>query len=374
MSGEPGAASPSAASTRASIASELRWAAAALAAAGIENARLEARVLLRHALGVGMETLIGHPERTVEQHDQAMMRALVTRRLAREPLAYIVGTREFWSLPFQVTPDTLVPRPESETLIEAALARIADRRRPLRIVDLGTGSGCLLLTLLSELPAAWGLGIDLSAAALAVAQNNAGTLGLAGRAAWMRGNWGDAIGVGFDLIVANPPYIAESELPYLAPEVAQFEPRLALNGGRDGLDSLRAIVPALHHLGSPDSLFVVEIGAGQSAAAAALLRDFGLQNIETIDDLAGIPRCLAARPNHDEKKAWKPYSSRLLFETSQGRQALPPMGASNGTNKPADIPYANGCPQVGSEGLRVSNAAEFLSNGGMFAANTLGMR
>lgn len=358
----------------ATIRSALDAAVAALSAAGVESPRLEARLLLRHVLGLSMETLIGYPEQAVTEDDRAALRPLVARRVAREPLAYILGEREFWSLSFRVTPDTLVPRPDSETLIEAALAHVAERHRPLRILDLGTGSGCLLLALLSELPAASGVGVDLSAAALAVARDNAFVLGLADRAAWVQGNWSDAICGTFDLVVANPPYVAEAELSRLAPEVAQFEPRLALNGGPDGLDGLRALVPCLARLGNPDSIILIEIGADQAAPAWALLVNHGLQDVKAIKDLSGNSRCMAARPGGNEKKAWNRYSSPLLSEAVRGRQAAQPMGASHGANKPADIPHASGCPQVGLEKLRTHNAAEFLSNGGMFAAKTLGMR
>jgi release factor glutamine methyltransferase len=358
----------------ATIRSELNAAVAVLSAAGIGNPRLEARLLLRHVLGLSMETLIGHPEHIVAEDERAALRPLVARRASREPLAYIFGEREFWSLSFRVTPDTLIPRPDSETLIEAALAHVADRHRPLRILDLGTGSGCLLLALLAELPAASGVGVDLSAAALAVARDNALVLGLAHRAAWVQGNWSDAISGTFDLVVANPPYVAEAELSRLAPEVARFEPRLALNGGADGLDSLRALGPDLARLASPDSLILIEIGADQAVSASALLINYGLRDVKIIKDLSGNSRCLAASPGDNEKKAWNRYSSRLLSEAVRGRQAVQPTGASHGANKPADIPHISGCPQVGLEKLRANKAAKFLSNGGMFAAKTLGMR
>jgi release factor glutamine methyltransferase len=356
----------------ASVASALRAVSAALAAAGVENPRLEARLLLRHVLGTSMEALIGYPEQALGEQDRAALRVLVARRAAREPLAYILGEREFWSLSFRLTPATLVPRPDSETLIAAALARIADKSRPLRILDLGTGSGCLLLALLSELPAASGVGIDLSAAALDVARGNARALGLAERAHWVCGSWSDAICGTFDVVVSNPPYVAAAELARLAPEIAQFEPRLALDGGADGLECLRAIIPALNELGSPDSVVLIEIGANQAARVATLLRDHGLQDIEIIADLAGVSRCLAARPGGDEKKAWNPYRFRLLSASARGHQAPQATSASRGTNKPADISPRH--PQVGLEKVRAKNAAEFLLNGGMFAAKNLGMR
>lgn len=355
-----------------SIATELRVAAAALAAAGIDSPRLEARLLLRHVLGVPMEVLLGYPERMVAARQRAVFRSLVARRVAREPLAYILGEREFWSLPFRLTPATLVPRPDSETLVDAAIARIVDRTRPLRILDLGTGSGCLLLALLSEFPAAWGVGIDLSADALDVASANARALGLAERACWARGHWSDAIGGSFDLIVSNPPYVASADLAGLAPEIALFEPRMALDGGPDGLVCFRAILPALRALWKPDSLVLFEIGADQAASVAALARENGLRDVEILQDFSGASRCLVGRPGVDEKKAWNPNSSRLLSEVARGYQTPQPMGASHGTKKPADIPLRH--PQVGREKVWAKNAAEFLLNGGMFAAKTLGMR
>ena len=284
------------------VASELRRAAAALTAAGVESPRLEARLLLRHVLGVTMETLVGYPERSVGEYERTALRPLVARRAAREPLAYILGQREFWSLSFRLTPETLIPRPDSETLIDAALARIGKPDRPLRILDLGTGSGCLLLSLLSELPDAWGVGVDLSAAALDVACGNARVLGLADRASWVHGNWSDAICGDFDVIVSNPPYVAQAELTRLAPEVAQFEPRLALDGGSDGLECLRAIIPGLSELGNADSVFLLEIGVDQAEPVSALLLDHGLQRIETVADLSGVPRCLVARTSGNKKK------------------------------------------------------------------------
>lgn len=301
-----------------SIASELDAAAAVLAAAGIDNPRLEARLLLRHVLGVRMESVLGYPEREVAAHQRALLRALVARRAARQPLAYVLGEREFWSLSFRLTPATLVPRPDSETMIEAALARIDDINRPLRILDLGTGSGCLLLALLSELPAAWGVGVELSADALDVARGNAHALGLAERACWVRGNWRDAIGGVFDLIVSNPPYIATADLARLAPEIALYEPRLALDGGPDGLDCYRAIIPTLGASGTPDSFILIEIGADQAQPVAALAAAGGLQDIEIHNDLSGNSRCLAARPGADEKKAWNPNSSPLLSDVERG--------------------------------------------------------
>jgi release factor glutamine methyltransferase len=279
-----------------------------LAEAGIPVARLEARLLVGHALGVGTETLVGEPERPLTADQQSRLEGLLKRRLWREPLAYILGNREFWSLPFRVSADTLVPRPESETLVEAALAWVGERRASaaeLRILDLGTGSGCLLLALLSELPRAFWVGVDLSAATLAIARDNAEALGLGRRAAFVVGDWGDALAGGFDLVVANPPYVPDALLATLAPEIIRFEPRLALAGGADGLAAYRTIVPQLPRLLSPRGAAFVEVGAGQATRVAAMLAGHGLNHVDVKTDLAGIGRCLqasAGEPAGQKKK------------------------------------------------------------------------
>jgi release factor glutamine methyltransferase len=268
-----------------------------LSEAGIDIPRLEARLLVGHVLGVGAEALVGDPERPLTRDQRSQLEALLARRVWREPLAYILGGREFWSLPIRVTADTLVPRPETETLVEAALGWLGERRAgaaELRILDLGTGSGCLLLALLSELPRAFGVGVDLSAAALAVARENADALGLASRAGFVGGDWGSALGGGFDLVVANPPYVADGELTTLAPEIVRFEPRLALAGGADGLAAYRAIAPQLPRLLAPGGAAFLEVGAGQASSVAAMLAGHGLQDVDIKTDLAGVGRCLRA--------------------------------------------------------------------------------
>ncbi len=269
-----------------------------LADSGVENARLDARLLVGHALGVGPEAVAGYPERAMDGGARGRLEGLLARRAGREPLARILGRREFWSLSFKITADTLDPRPDSEAVVQSALDAVGrvsgPRPGPLRILDLGTGSGCLLLALLHELPEALGLGVDRSAAAVAVARENAESLGLADRAAFFAGNWGAGIDGDFDCIVANPPYIRDSEIASLAPEVAGFEPRLALSGGDDGLDCYRDIAPQLPSLLAPLGTATVEIGAGQAAAVAGIFGQSGL-NIAGIDrDLAGRERCLKA--------------------------------------------------------------------------------
>jgi release factor glutamine methyltransferase len=223
----------------------------------------------------------------------------VARRVRREPMAYILGEREFWGLSFKVSPAVLVPRPDSETVIEAALALLPDRRWAWRILDLGVGSGCLLLTLLREYEAAHGVGLELSGDALAIAQANAEALGVSCRAElrpgdWRQPDWQDGLGGPFDLVVSNPPYIPAGELSGLMPEVAQFEPGLALDGGCDGLDAYRAIVAAGPRLVAPGGYLLVELGQGQAPEIAELFRSAGFKVEGPWKDLAGIDRVLGA--------------------------------------------------------------------------------
>jgi release factor glutamine methyltransferase len=268
----------------------LRQAAERLAAAGVVDAPRDARLLLQEASGISVALQVAFPEREVEEPALARFLALVERRRERRPMAQLLGRREFWSLSFRVTADTLDPRPDSETLVQAVLERIADRRAALRLLDLGTGTGCLLLALLHELPNATGLGVDLSPAALEVAAENARGLGLAGRATLRQGDWGDGLDGPFDLIASNPPYIESAAIPGLQPEVARFEPRLALDGGGDGLDAYRRLLPAAARLLSPGGLAAFEMGDGQADSVIALGRAAALRQIATVADLGGVRR------------------------------------------------------------------------------------
>ncbi len=299
------ARSPSPSSLRASTspASRARLisdGAAILRDAGTDNPRLEARLLLAHALGIPGAALIRDPDAVA---DRAAYDALIARRAAHEPLAYILGRREFWSLDFAVSPATLIPRPESETLIEAALAAFASRSPPNRILDLGTGSGCLLLAALHEFPAAFGIGIDRSPAAASLAAANAATLGLAGRAAFLCADWAAPLNARFDLILCNPPYIPTSDMDGLMPEVAHHEPAGALDGGADGLAEYRRIVFSLSALLQPGGVAVLELGAGQANSVAALAAESGLA-ATTRPDLAGIARALVLQSASGMKKAF----------------------------------------------------------------------
>jgi release factor glutamine methyltransferase len=226
---------------------------------------------------------------------------MLARRLRREPLAHILGSREFWSLELRVTADTLIPRPETETVVEAALDWAAGREpsdapgQVMRVLDLGTGSGCLLLALLHELPDAWGVGVDISESALEVARENAVRHQLDDRSAFVCADWADALAGPFDLVVGNPPYIAEGEWFDLPPEVRGFEPRRALLAGLDGVAAYRRIFPELARLLAPTGAAFLEIGGASAGPALAESFAQGLQTFEARSDLAGRPRCLSLR-------------------------------------------------------------------------------
>ena len=266
----------------------------ALSQAGIDSAALDARLLVAHAISVPVERVIAWPEHTLPSDAAERLRRLLARRVAREPMSQILGHREFWSLDFKVTSDVLTPRPDSETVIEAVLEHVGDRRRPLRIVDLGVGSGCLLLALLSELPAARGLGVDQSVAALAIARQNAECLGLGERVRWHEGDWLDGIDERFDIIVSNPPYIPTAALAALDPEL-RYEPHAALDGGRDGLDAYRNIARHLRQKLMPGGIVALEIGHDQGNAVTAILTAAGLDAWRRRADLSGRERCILAR-------------------------------------------------------------------------------
>jgi len=256
-----------------------------LRAAAIENPRMEARWLLGHAMGVTAETLLRDPRAAVPPAAAQAITVMLARRARREPMAYITGSAGFWGLEFQVSPATLIPRADTEALVEAALELAPQARR---VLDLGTGTGCLLLAVLSELPAASGIGVDLNPEAAALASRNAQALGLP--ALFLAGDWADALDASFDLILSNPPYIEAAAIPALMPEVAGHEPPAALDGGVDGLDAYRRITAALPRLLAPGGLAVLELGQGQAPAVAQLARNAGLTWLEARPDLNAIPR------------------------------------------------------------------------------------
>ncbi len=263
-----------------------------LRAAGVESPRREARLLLAHVLGLRPEDIVSG---NLPPQDTALgerFEAALARRVAREPLAYVIGRREFWSLDFEVDPGVLIPRPESEFMVEEALKRFPASSVPLRVLDLGTGSGCLLLAFLSERPNAEGLGVDISREALSVAKRNAQHLGLNARARFLLGDWMDALSGAWDVIFINPPYIASDDLMGLEPEVGRHEPRAALDGGADGLSAYRRVAGALLAHLRPKGRAFFEVGQGQAGAVEGLLAEKGLQVEGTVFDLAGICRCL----------------------------------------------------------------------------------
>jgi release factor glutamine methyltransferase len=283
----------------ASVAHARRALAEQFRAAGISTPELDARVLIGHALGLDHTGLVAAANRQISDLTASQIERFAARRLAREPVARIIGEREFWGLPLTVTPDVLVPRPETETVVELALDRLdraGPRARPLRIADLGTGSGAILLALLSELPDARAIGTDTDVRALTVARTNAARRGLAARAAFSACDFGAALAGPFDLVVANPPYIASAEIATLEPEVREHDPRRALDGGADGLSAYRALAADAARLLGAAGHLVLEIGAGQEQAVTNLLEAGGLAMAATRPDLSSTIRALAARP------------------------------------------------------------------------------
>ena len=278
----------------------LAAAAARLTAAGITDPRLDARVLTMAATGLSRERLLTAGGDTVDSSAVARLDDYVMRRAKGEPVARILGRKEFWSLDFEVTADTLVPRPDTETLVEAALAATPDRDAALNVLDLGTGTGCILLAFLSERPQAKGVGVDISAGAVAVAARNGLRLGLDRRAQFVVGDFtGDLAalaGQRFDVILSNPPYIPERDIDSLAPDVAQYDPRAALSGGRDGLAAYRALAVRLGALLPPGGQAFLEIGQGQAEEVATMMIEAGLRLRSRHADLAGITRVLALTP------------------------------------------------------------------------------
>lgn len=260
-----------------------------LRSGGIPSARLDARVLLGHVMDVDPGSLLPGSTRAVLPSQAAGYLALIGRRRQRVPVSHLTGRREFYGRSFHVTPDVLDPRADSECVVEMALSFLPSDG-PVRILDLGTGTGCLLLTLLAERPDGTGTGIDISDAALAVARGNAAALDLADRTTFQTGDWLDGMSGEFDLIISNPPYIAATDVAELQPEVRDHEPRLALVGGNDGLEPYRRICPSLRPRLTPDGVAVFEFGMGQAQDVAAIALQSGLVIVQTVCDLGGIER------------------------------------------------------------------------------------
>ena len=276
----------------ATIGAALRAAAAEFA--NSETPVLDARVLMKFATGLDDANLIARGDAMLTQKQREVFFGAVARRARGEPVAYITGVKEFWSLEFRVTPDVLIPRADSECLIEAVLAR-REKNAPLRILDLGTGSGCLVCALLSELPAAMGIGVDRSPAAVMLARANAARLGFAQRSAFLAGDWAQALSERFDVVIANPPYIRARAQAGLAPDVRLYEPAGALYGGPDGLDACRAILKGLARVTAPDGLVVLECGWDQAGALAEMVsKSLPARTVEIINDLKGRSRGVLA--------------------------------------------------------------------------------
>jgi release factor glutamine methyltransferase len=279
------------------VAEARRALAAKFDAAGLDTPDLDARILVGHALGLDHGALAAAATRRLGADEESAIATLANRRLAGEPVSRILGYKEFWSLPLRIDAATLVPRPETETVVEATLAAIdaggGPRSRKLRIADLGTGSGALILALLSELPNAFGVGTDTSTKALVVARDNARRLAQT-RAKFVACDMSAALGRPFDAIVSNPPYIASGDIAALAPDVRDFDPHLALDGGTDGLDFYRAIAATAPALLAPGGVLVVELGGGQAEPVAHLFAAAGLAPSPPRPDLNGTPRALVA--------------------------------------------------------------------------------
>ena len=285
-----------------SVAAALDWARQRLASAGVEQPPRDARLLVAAALDLPVARIFGWPERAVSAAEAACLRELVERRAAREPVSRILGRREFWGLQLAISPDTLDPRADSEALVEAVLLRLPDRNAPLSILDLGAGSGCLLLALLSELPQAQGLGLDLSVGAVSVARGNAASLGLASRARFEVADWRDGLSGAWQVIVSNPPYIIDHEISGLVPEVALYDPHVALSGGRDGQAAYRELVALAPGALTASGLLAFEVGAGQADRVETLIAATGLQPDGRAQDLSGVERCVLARKPARTKK------------------------------------------------------------------------
>nr|WP_320140792.1 peptide chain release factor N(5)-glutamine methyltransferase [uncultured Cohaesibacter sp.] len=248
----------------------------ALAEEGIDTARLDARLLACHGLGLSETDAILQFDRMLQTDEIALLDGLLKRRLTREPIAHILGYREFWGLPFNVTPDTLVPRPDSETLVAGVLDAVECKKAPLSIVDIGTGTGCLLLSLLSELPNAYGIGSDISPAALKVARQNAQDLALSQRSAFLCASYGDAFAGGMDILISNPPYLAADEMDDIEKDVAAYDPTNALVSGETGLEAYEALFSTIATWHEKPSIMAFEFGYRQADAVLAVARKSGL--------------------------------------------------------------------------------------------------
>jgi release factor glutamine methyltransferase len=291
MSETPVSPEPAAAET---CAEALRGAAARLDAAGVPDPWRDARLLLASVLDVDVAALMGEPETELTPSQAQGFAAMVAQRAERRPVSRILGAREFWSLRLAVRDATLDPRPDSETVVDTVLGRVPAPGSGCRILDLGTGTGCLLIALLSALPGASGVGVDRDSAIVDTARANAAAHGVDDRARFVVGDWARGLAERFDVIVCNPPYLRSDEIAAAEPEVSRWEPAGALDGGPDGLDAYRALLPGVHERLAPDGLIVLEVGAGQAEDVGALVADHGLTVRAREVDLTGTTRCVIA--------------------------------------------------------------------------------
>lgn len=265
-----------------------------LEAAGVDTPVLDARLLLEAGAGVSRVEIVTDPRRELSADAVAAVEVLARRREAREPIGHILGSKGFWTLDLAVNRDVLSPRPETELLVEVVM-ELTPKDWGGSVLDLGVGSGAILLAVLTERPQANGVGVDASVAALKVARANAERLGLASRLSLVESDWAEGLAGPFDLILSNPPYIASADIDGLQPEVALYEPRLALDGGADGLDAYRKVIAALPRLLSASGAFVFEVGQGQAEAVQALATAAGMVTTTPRVDLGGIPRVVSGR-------------------------------------------------------------------------------
>jgi release factor glutamine methyltransferase len=268
-----------------------------LEAAGLTGPVIDARLLVEAAADVTRADIVGDPHRLLTAGQEATLAEYLGRREQREPVSHILGRKGFWKIMLSVTPDVLTPRPDTESILDVVLPPFPEHA-PWQVLDLGVGSGAILLAILAERPAAKGLGVDVSEEALAVARDNAAHLGLAGRVALLRGDWTALLGDSqFDLVVSNPPYIATEVIETLEPEVRDHEPRIALDGGPDGLMHYRVLAPEILRVLKPGGIFAVEIGYDQKDAVEALFREAGAFNVRTQRDLADRDRVVTGLKN-----------------------------------------------------------------------------
>lgn len=265
-----------------------------LKAAGVDSAFLDAELLMAHILGKTREFVVGRPEYELSENEEKSFAELLPRRQEREPLAKIIGKKEFWGREFLVNGSTLDPRPDSEALIEAVCELFPNHDEALKIIDLGTGSGCLLLTILAEYPQSLGIGVDIADTTLDVAKRNAEKLGLAKRCDFILNDWAEGLNGKFDLIISNPPYIKNSDIHNLAREVSGYEPRLALEGGGDGLECYKVLFPQIKTLLNKNGKIVFEFGKGQEMDVKEILEQSGMRFVSFKSDLSGAPRCIIA--------------------------------------------------------------------------------